>query len=190
VTTPTEERILRTFLRLVSERGIEGTTTRVLAQEAGVNEVTVFRLFGGKANLATQAFRCFAPVEQFANYPLAIDTSTNEGVLDGILGVLNFLHGGMLEHVQFIEFNIAEYWRFPELARELAATPLAARELVERALEAAAPRLRPGLDRRAASLSLMGLLLVSVIWQTRGWIELSDSDWRATARQAVQCLLA
>jgi AcrR family transcriptional regulator len=189
VTAPTDERILRTFLRLLAERGIEGTTTRVLAEEAGVNEVTVFRLFGAKANLAAEAFRRFAPVEQFANHQLAIDVSSDEHVVDGILEVLNFLHREMFDHSAFIEFNMAEYWRLPQLKEQLAATPRAARELVERALEAATPRLRPGLDRRAASLSLIGLLLVSVIWQTRGWIELSDSDWQATARQAVQCLL-
>jgi len=41
--TPTVDRVLRTFLRLVAERGIEATTTRLLAEEAGVNEVTIFR---------------------------------------------------------------------------------------------------------------------------------------------------
>jgi len=189
VSTPTEERILRTFLRLLAERGIEGTTTRVLAEEADVNEVTVFRLFGDKANLAAEAFRRFSPVEQIAKYPLAIDTSSDERAVDGILEVLNFLRRGMLEHSAFIEFNMAEYWRLPQLKEQLAATPKAARELVGRALDSAAVRLRPGLDRRAASLSLVGLLLLSVIWQTRGWIELSESEWQATARQAVQCLL-
>ena len=59
MTTRTEERILRTFLRLLTERGLEGTTTRGLAEEAGVNEVTLFRLFGDKGNLAAKAFRQF-----------------------------------------------------------------------------------------------------------------------------------
>jgi AcrR family transcriptional regulator len=189
MSTPTEERILRTFLRLLAERGLEGTTTRILAEEAGVNEVTVFRLFGDKANVAGEAFRRFAPVDQFTSYPLAIDTSSNERVIDGVLEVLDFLRQGMLEHVELIEFNMAEYWRLPQLKEQLAATPQAARDLVERALEAAAPRLRTGLDRRAASLSLVGLLLVSVVWQTRGWVELSNSEWQATASQAVACLL-
>ena len=120
---------------------------------------------------------------------VAIDTSSDAHVVDGMLEVLNFLRGGMLEHVAFIEFNVAEYRRLPQLKEQLAATPRAARELVERALDSAAPRLRRGLDRRRASLSLIGLLLVSVIWQTRGWIELSEDEWEATARQAIQGLL-
>ncbi|MBV9323428.1 MAG: TetR/AcrR family transcriptional regulator [Chloroflexi bacterium] len=189
MTSSTQDRILREFLRLLAERGFDATTTRLLAEEAGVNEVTVFRLFGDKANLASEAFRRFAPVEQFANYTVAIDTSSNERVVDGILDVLNVLRRGMLEHVALVEFNMAEYWRLPQLKDQLATIPRAARELVERALDNAAPRLRPDLDRRRASLSLIGLLLVSVIWQTRGWIELSDAEWDATARQAVQGLL-
>lgn len=189
MTTPTEERILRAFLRLVAERGIDGTTTRVLAEEASVNEVTLFRLFGDKANLAAEAFRRFAPVERISSYPLAIDTSSDERVVDGILEVLNFLRRGMLEHTEILEFNMAEYWRLPQLKEQIAATPRAARELVERALDAAAPRLRSGLDRRAASLSLSGLLLLYVVWPSRGWMELSEEDWRAAATQGIQCLL-
>jgi len=44
-------------------------------------------------------------------------------------------------------------------------------------------------DRRAASLSLIGLLLVSVVWPSRGWIDLSEQDWRDAAAQAVSGLL-
>jgi hypothetical protein len=47
----------------------------------------------------------------------------------------------------------------------------AVRELVERALEAAAPRLRSGLDRQAASMRLVALLVVPVTWQAHCWLE-------------------
>jgi AcrR family transcriptional regulator len=189
VTGTTEERILRTFLRLVAERGIDATTTRLLAEEAGVNEVTLFRLFGDKSNLAAQAFRRFAPVDAVANYTLAIDASTPERALEGIREVLDFLRKGMLEHPEFVQFGMGEYWRLPELKDQIAASPRAARDLVERALDAAEPALRPGLDRRAASLSLVGLLLISVIWPARGWIDLSEPKWQAALTQAVQLLL-
>jgi AcrR family transcriptional regulator len=189
VTSPTEDRILRTFLRLVAERGFDATTTRVLAEEAGVNEVTLFRLFGDKANLAAQAFRRFAPVDAMAGYTPAIDTSSPELALDGIREVLNFLRHGMLEHPEFVQFGMGEYWRLPQLKDQIAASPRAARDLVERALAVAEPALRPGLDRRAASLSLVGLLLVSVVWPAREWIDLSESEWQAAFTQAVRLLL-
>ena len=87
------------------------------------------------------------------------------------------------------QFGIAEFWRLPHLKAELGTTPLAARGLVERALQAAGPFVRPGLDLRAASLSLIGLLFVSVVWPARGWMEMSEDEWQATARQAVDVLL-
>jgi hypothetical protein len=78
----------------------------------------------------------------------------------------------------------------PQLKEQIAATPRAARELVERALDAAAPLLRPRLDRRAASLNLVGLLFVSVVWSARGWLAPDELDWEAAAKQAIRCLLA
>lgn len=48
--TPTEagNRILDAAASLFAERGYQATTTRMIAETAGVNEVTVFRGFGNK----------------------------------------------------------------------------------------------------------------------------------------------
>ena len=188
-TGPTVDRILRTFLRLVAERGIDATTTRVLAEKAGVNEVTIFRLFGGKSELAAEALRRFAPAQDLDEHPLAIDTSSPERVVEDLVAILDLLRHSMTEHPEFIQFGMAEYWRLPHLRDQIAATPRAARRLVERALMAAAPALRPGLDYKAASLSLVGMVLVSVVWPSRGWLEFGEADWRVASTQAVRCLL-
>jgi AcrR family transcriptional regulator len=45
------ERILEAAARVYAQHGFRGATTRLIAQEAGVNEVTLFRLFGSKAQL-------------------------------------------------------------------------------------------------------------------------------------------
>lgn len=45
------ERILDAARQVYALHGFRGATTRLIAQEAGVNEVTVFRLFGSKAQL-------------------------------------------------------------------------------------------------------------------------------------------
>jgi AcrR family transcriptional regulator len=45
------ERILEAAARIYAQYGFRGATTRLIAQEAGVNEVTLFRLFGSKAQL-------------------------------------------------------------------------------------------------------------------------------------------
>ena len=45
------DRILEAAARVYAQHGFRGATTRLIAQEAGVNEVTLFRLFGSKAQL-------------------------------------------------------------------------------------------------------------------------------------------
>ena len=49
------EKILEAASRIYSECGFRGTTTRRVAQEAGVNEVTLFRHFGSKEVLIREA---------------------------------------------------------------------------------------------------------------------------------------
>ena len=47
----TAQRIIQAAARVFSEQGYSGATTRAIAAEAGVNEVTLFRHFGSKKNL-------------------------------------------------------------------------------------------------------------------------------------------
>jgi AcrR family transcriptional regulator len=57
MTAPTREQILSAAARLYAEHGFRGTTTRAVAEAAGVNEVTLFRLFGSKVNIIVAAMR-------------------------------------------------------------------------------------------------------------------------------------
>ena len=45
------ERILEAAARVYAMHGFRGATTRLIANEAGVNEVTLFRSFGSKGAL-------------------------------------------------------------------------------------------------------------------------------------------
>lgn len=51
----TRDRILEATLHVFAEAGTLGATTRRIAEEAGVNEVTLFRHFGTKAVLIEEA---------------------------------------------------------------------------------------------------------------------------------------
>ena len=55
------QRILDAAARIYGEAGFRGATTRRIAAEAGVNEVTLFRIFGSKASLLAEAVQCCAP---------------------------------------------------------------------------------------------------------------------------------
>ncbi len=49
--------MLSAAARVYAEAGFRGSTTRRIADEAGLNEVTIFRLFGSKAALLNEAVR-------------------------------------------------------------------------------------------------------------------------------------
>src|ERR1035437_4739002 len=69
MTAPTRDQILDAAAHLYGEHGFRGTTTRRIAQEAGVNEVTLFRLFGSKTALLLEALRVHGVEPTHAELP-------------------------------------------------------------------------------------------------------------------------
>lgn len=55
MSSDTEERLIAAAIAEVSAHGYRGATTRAIADRAGVNEVTLFRRFGTKAELVRRA---------------------------------------------------------------------------------------------------------------------------------------
>lgn len=60
--TDNREKLLHAAGRVYAEVGFRGATTRRIADEAGVNEVTLFRLFGSKSQLLAEAINCQDPM--------------------------------------------------------------------------------------------------------------------------------
>jgi AcrR family transcriptional regulator len=60
------QKLLEAAARVYAEGGFRGATTRRIAEEAGVNEVTLFRLFGSKAHLISEAIQCMDPMGEVA----------------------------------------------------------------------------------------------------------------------------
>ncbi|MFT4110136.1 TetR/AcrR family transcriptional regulator [Propionicimonas sp.] len=88
----TTEAILDATLQVLGERGLKGATTRLIAQRADVNEVTLFRKFGTKKKLIQVAIeQKFATVRRtFGGYTGDIEADllrladTYLAVLDGV----------------------------------------------------------------------------------------------------------
>jgi AcrR family transcriptional regulator len=51
------DRLIEAAIRVFAESGFRGATTRRIAEAAGVNEVTLFRLFKTKGALIDEAAR-------------------------------------------------------------------------------------------------------------------------------------
>ena len=63
------ESLLKATVKVFSEAGARGATTRRIAQEAGVNEVTLFRHFRSKEDLIEAALQHFARQAQLRELP-------------------------------------------------------------------------------------------------------------------------
>ncbi|GMV20740.1 MAG: hypothetical protein AMXMBFR57_06890 [Acidimicrobiia bacterium] len=74
VAADVRESLLRAALKLFSEHGSRGATTRRIAQEAGVNEVTLFRHFPNKQALLHAALDKVATETAYQRLP---DTPVN-----------------------------------------------------------------------------------------------------------------
>jgi AcrR family transcriptional regulator len=105
------QRILGAAARVYAHHGFRGATTRLIANEAGVNEVTLFRTFGSKAELLqamlqTQVSATAAPL-------IPSDTSDPERVLTTwCASTMEYLRG----HAHLIRKTIAEAEERPDAA--------------------------------------------------------------------------
>ena len=61
-TDDTRERIIQAAAEIFAEKGYARTTTRSIAEAAGVNEVTLFRHFGSKRNLLSEIVHQYSPL--------------------------------------------------------------------------------------------------------------------------------
>lgn len=182
-------RIMRAFLTLAAERGIEPTTTRAVAEEAGVNEVTIFRIFTDKETLIRAVYEHYGPGPRIAAYTPTIDIATAVSTREGLLSSLLFLRDCLREHPQFLLVSISEYWRFSALHEVFSFHHRAAHSLIEQALYQARPRLRKEVDLEITTLSWLGLLYITISWQSRGWITMTEEEWNHKLRAAIEPLL-
>ncbi len=153
-------RILRATVRVYAEAGYRGATTRRIAQEADVNEVTIFRHFGSKDALMRQALSCAPdggelgalPAEPADPEPELVEWCTTRfAELHRARSVIRKVMGEMEEH--------------PEIARYVKHGPLGS----HRALATYGDRLRErGLasadaNTHAAAKMLMGTLFTEAM---------------------------
>jgi AcrR family transcriptional regulator len=185
----TRERILRAFLALAAQRGMAAVTTRELARAAGVNEVTVFRHFGDTATLAREAVHHFQPAARIEAHRPAIDTSTAQRCLEGLVGCLELLESLLRERPDLVQFGLGDAVRYPEILEELRQVPDAARRMLTRAFGQAAEQLRPEVDVGAEVLGLLGLLFLLTVWRSRRWLELDAPQLRGLLTARLRPLL-
>src|SRR3712207_3819909 len=121
------ERILEAAARVYAQYGFRGATTRLIAQEAGVNEVTLFRLFGSKAQLLHGLLHKHlhaSPVPVLPAEPLDPEVEVTEWCA--------VLLAQMRASRSFLRKMIGETEERPEAARSACLGPHCAAENLER----------------------------------------------------------
>lgn len=169
----THDRLLTAAFQVFSRDGLHGATTRAIAAEAGVNEVTLFRHFKTKEGLlqALMASKVAAATQQSGH--AAEEAQWSSGSLRvSLLRFAEHYYALTTEWEGFIRTMIGEARRYPEAARKIiidAGKPLS--EALVANLEAArkAGKVRRGLDLRIAASSFMDMLLAGMLRHTAGF---------------------
>lgn len=148
------DKLLQAALRVFEESGSRGATTRRIAAEAGVNEITLFRHFGSKAALLNEAISGGA-VRPGAPLPAQPRDPPAE-----LLAWARALHAGMRGNAALIRTSMGEMEGNPELMRCTAENPRRSHTALHAYLERlrAAGMMRADVDTYAATAMLVGSL--------------------------------
>src|SRR6185503_13455225 len=111
MTPEIRNRILAAAARVYAQYGFRGATTRLIAAEAGVNEVTLFRTFGSKAELLQAMLVSHVAATAV---PIIIDDEGNpeRALTEWCATLLEYLRG----HAHLIRKTIAEAEERPDAA--------------------------------------------------------------------------
>ncbi len=118
MTLPTRDHILDAAARVFAEHGFRGSTTRRIAEQASVNEVTLFRLFGSKDALLGEAIR--TRVYERDEFVLPDEPGDAQAELTS-WATAEYEH--MLTHRSSIRQGMSELVERPELCKCMAQGP-------------------------------------------------------------------
>jgi AcrR family transcriptional regulator len=112
----TRQRLLNTSLRLISEKGYLGATTREIAHQAGVTELTLFRHFGSKQMLFEEVLRNFTFLPRLVELIPELEGLAIEKALTKIgVTFVNTLN----ERKDLVKILLSEVRHYPEQIREV-----------------------------------------------------------------------
>lgn len=115
---PTRDQLLDAAARVFAEHGFRGSTTRLIAEAADVNEVTLFRLFGSKDALLGEAIRTRVYEREVPFLPEEPGDARAELTTWAVAE-----HTHLFAHRSSIRQGMSEMAERPELCRCMAAGP-------------------------------------------------------------------
>ena len=173
------EAILRAALKTIARVGYADASVGSIAKEAGVNSVTVFRLFEGKENLFREVVARFAHVQ--------LDETALDAELDGLPSADEALTGmaaayfeSVFRHKDMLRIFIVEAPHFDFVRREAWYCPPAVLRHCRRRLEV----LAGSGERDAGELDRLAEMFVTHVVRRAMEYNKHDSIWRYDAELA------
>jgi AcrR family transcriptional regulator len=172
------EKILRAAAVVYGETGYRGATTRRIAQEAGVNEITLFRHFGSKESLIHEALRCTGIVDRRAALP-EIPRNPARELTDWSMSQFEFLYASR----SLIRKCLGEMEERPDSATYASSCPGEALHQLRQYLEALHEHgfIRGPFDARIAAGFFLGSIFAEAI--TR---DVMPRLYSTTARESME----
>ncbi len=112
--TTTKQQLLEATLKLISEKGYLGATTREISRQAGVTELTLFRHFGTKERLFEELLNSYTFLPRLKEILPELDQLPYEDALTLI--AMNFLLT-LKERKPMIKILLTEIHLYPEKIR-------------------------------------------------------------------------
>jgi AcrR family transcriptional regulator len=154
------DKLLDCAARLYAEAGFRGATTRRIAQEAGVNEITLFRHFGSKSALLQAA------IERTRLLGLDVPLPEEPGDPRAELLAWSRMHlTSMRERRSMMRTCLAEVGEHPEIIPSEGSTPARASQALCRYVERLREQGRAArdFDPQVAAVMLMGSLFADAM---------------------------
>ncbi len=114
--TDTKKRLLEATLKLISDKGYMGATTREIAREAGVTELTLFRHFGSKEKLFKELLGSYTFLPKLKELLPELEGLSSREALELI--ATRFLLT-LKERKSMVKIMYSEYTSYPENIREV-----------------------------------------------------------------------
>jgi len=112
----TRQRLLESALRLISEKGYLGATTREIAHQAGVTELTLFRHFGNKKVLFEEILKNFTFLPRLVELIPELEGLALEKVMTRVgITFIDTLN----ERKDLVKILLSEVRHYPEQIREV-----------------------------------------------------------------------
>ncbi|MEM4409379.1 MAG: TetR/AcrR family transcriptional regulator [Candidatus Caldarchaeum sp.] len=179
-----KERINSAALALFNARGIKGTTTREIAKRAGVAEVTIYRHFRSKKEIASGLL--FTYLERFRERLVnAIDgNASSTSKLCALLDA--FFEFAKREPKAYNYINLAHYNELKDVMKHSRKPADIFMEVISEGVERGE---LASLDVPLATALVTGMLTRAIAFYESGIVELSYDDMKAKVRDSVLRLL-